>query len=109
LATGRPARAAAGPPGGEAEPLQRVVASATRIPTPQLGLASSVTVVTAEDMAAQQQRTIADVLRNIPGLNLVQQGGPGSVTSVFMRGTNSNHTKVLIDGIDVSDPSNANA
>src|SRR5256886_5833754 len=54
---------------------------------------------------SQQQRTIADVLRNIPGLNLVQQGGPGSVTSVFMRGTSSNHTKVLIDGIDVSDRS----
>jgi len=104
-----PAWAAGGAPGGDAEPLQLVVVSATRIPTPQLDLASSVTVVTAEDMAAQQQRTIADVLRNIPGLNLVQQGGPGSVTSVFMRGTNSNHTKVLIDGIDVSDPSNANA
>ena len=104
-----PAWAAGGAPGGDAEPLQLVVVSATRIPTPQLDLASSVTVVTAEDIAAQQQRTIADVLRNIPGLNLVQQGGPGSVTSVFMRGTSSNHTKVLIDGIDVSDPSNANA
>jgi len=41
------------------------------------------------------------VLKNIPGLNLVQQGGPGAETSVFMRGTNSNHTKVLVDGIDV--------
>jgi len=40
---------------------------------------------------------------------VVQQGGPGAETSVFMRGTNSNHTKVLVDGIDVSDPSNANA
>lgn len=105
-----PARAAGGPPAtGDGQALQLVVVSATRIPTPQLDLASSVTVVTADDIAAQQLRTIADVLRNIPGLNVVQQGGPGSVTSVFMRGTNSNHTKVLIDGIDVSDPSNATA
>ncbi len=37
---------------------------------------------------------------------MVQTGGPGGQTSVFMRGTNSNHTKVLVDGIDVSDPSN---
>jgi vitamin B12 transporter len=47
------------------------------------------------------------VLKDIPGLNVVQTGGPGGETSVFMRGTNSNHTKVFIDGIDVSDPSNA--
>src|SRR5436853_1470849 len=93
----------------DAEALQLIVVTATRIPTPEAELASSVTVVTAEEIAAQQRRTFADVLRNIPGLNLVQQGGPGSVTSVFMRGTNSNHTKVLVDGIDVSDPSNANA
>lgn len=37
-----------------------------------------------------------------------KQGGPGNQASVFMRGTNSNHTKVLIDGIDVSDPSTPN-
>ena len=93
----------------DAAALQTVVISATRIPTPELELASSVTVVTADDIAARQERTFAAVLRDIPGLNVVQQGGPGAETSVFMRGTNSNHTKVLVDGIDVSDPSNANA
>ena len=93
----------------DAAALQTIVVSATRIPTPELELASSVTVVTADDIAARQERTFAAVLRDIPGLNVVQQGGPGAETSVFMRGTNSNHTKVLVDGIDVSDPSNANA
>jgi vitamin B12 transporter len=93
----------------DAAALQTIVISATRIPTPELELASSVTVVTADDIAARQERTFAAVLRDIPGLNVVQQGGPGAETSVFMRGTNSNHTKVLVDGIDVSDPSNANA
>ena len=58
------------------------------------------TVVTAAEIEARQERTFADVLKDIPGLNVVQTGGPGGVTSVFMRGTNSNHTKVLIDGID---------
>jgi vitamin B12 transporter len=86
-----------------------IVITATRIPTPVLDVASSVTVVTADEIAARQERTFAEVLKDIPGLNVVQQGGPGAETSVFMRGTNSNHTKVLVDGIDVSDPSNANA
>ena len=48
------------------------------------------------------------MLRDVPGLNLVQTGGEGGQTSIFMRGTNSNHTKVLVDGIDISDPSNPN-
>lgn len=99
-----PCRAAQGSEGDE---LQAVVVTATRIPTPVIEVASSITIVTAADIEARQQRTFADVLKDIPGLNVVQTGGPGGVTSVFMRGTNSNHTKVLIDGIDVSDPSNA--
>lgn len=71
-------------------------------------IASSVTVITSKEIEAQQRRTLPDVLRSVPGLNIVQTGGPGGQTSVFMRGTNSNHVKVLIDGIDVSDPSNPN-
>ena len=87
--------------------LQQVVVTATRVPTPVSEVASSITVVTAEEIDARQLRTFANVLKEIPGLNVVQTGGPGGVTSVFMRGTNSNHTKVLVDGIDISDPSNS--
>ncbi|MBV8784685.1 MAG: TonB-dependent receptor, partial [Gammaproteobacteria bacterium] len=92
----------------DAQALQNVVITATRIPTPAIELASSVTVITAADIEARQQRTFPELLQNVPGLNVVQEGGPGGQTSVFMRGTNSNHTRVLIDGIDVGDPSNAN-
>jgi vitamin B12 transporter len=91
------------------ERLQDVIVSATRIATPAAQIGSSVTVITAADIAAEQLRTVSDVLQLVPGLNVVQSGGPGGQTSIFMRGTNSNHTKVLIDGIDVSDPSNAGA
>lgn len=93
----------------EEAPAGTVVITATGVPTPAAQVGSSVTVITAADIAAHQQRTLADVLKSVPGLNLVQEGGPGGQTSVFMRGTNSNHTKVLIDGIDVSDPSNPDA
>ena len=85
--------------------LTPIVVSATSIPTPQSQLASSITVVSADQIAAMQAQSLPDVLRNVPGLNLVQSGGMGSVTSIFVRGTNSNHAKVLVDGIDVSDPS----
>jgi vitamin B12 transporter len=94
---------------GEEIDLQAIVVTATRIPTPAPQIASSVTIVTAEDIAARQIRTLPDLLKEVPGLNVVQSGGPGGQTSVFMRGTNSNHTKVLIDGIDVGDPSSSNA
>ncbi len=86
-----------------------VVVTATRIPTPEAEVASSITVITADDIAAKQSQTLPDVLKDVPGLNLVQTGGPGGQTSIFMRGANSNHTKVLVDGIDVSDPSNPSA
>ena len=85
-----------------------VVYSPTAIPTLARDIASSVTVITAADIAREQRRTVPDALANVQGLNIVQTGGPGGQTSVFMRGTNSNQVKVLIDGIDVSDPSNPN-
>ena len=110
-----------------------VVTSPTRIPTPAARVGSSVSVVTssspsdpksetggaggppgassvttAVDIERDQLRTAPDALSAVPGLNIVQSGSAGGQTSVFMRGTNSNHTKVLIDGIDVSDPSNPN-
>ncbi|HZE42825.1 MAG TPA: TonB-dependent receptor [Steroidobacteraceae bacterium] len=97
----------AGP--SEETELQSIVVTATRIPTPEIQIASSVTLVTAAEIAARQIRTLPDLLKEVPGLNVVQSGGPGGQTSVFMRGTNSNHTKVLIDGIDVGDPSSSNA
>jgi vitamin B12 transporter len=83
----------------------RIIVSATRLPTPEDEVASSVTLITAADIEAQQARTLPDILQTVPGLNVVQTGGPGGATSIFMRGTNSNHVKILIDGIDVSDPS----
>ena len=85
-----------------------VVVSPTTQPTPSEQSASSTTVITASDIEAQHRLTVPDVLATVPGLNVVQSGGPGGQTSVFIRGTNSNHVKVLIDGIDVSDPSNPN-
>jgi len=82
-----------------------IVITATRNPTPIDQIGSSMTLITSDDIEAKQEQTLPDVLRDVPGLNIVQSGGEGGQTSVFMRGANSNHTKVLVDGIDASDPS----
>ncbi len=89
--------------GAQEVSVSEVTVSATRIPTPLDQVGSSVSVVTAGQIQDQQLKTLPDLLQAIPGLNVVQAGGPGGATSVFMRGANSNHVKVLVDGIDVSD------
>jgi vitamin B12 transporter len=85
--------------------LPTITVSATTIPTPTDQVASSVTVITAADLQRDQRKTVPDALNAVPGVNVVQTGGAGGQTSIFMRGTNPNHVKVFIDGIDASDPS----
>jgi len=82
-----------------------VVVTATMVPTPIDQVGSSITLITADQIEAHQWRTLPEALDTTPGLNIVQTGGPGGQTSVFIRGANSNHTEVVIDGIDVNDPS----
>jgi vitamin B12 transporter len=85
--------------------LGELVVTANRVPVERRDVASSLTLITEEDIARKQAPNLTDVLKDVPGLNLIQTGGPGGQASVFLRGTNSNHVKVLLDGIDVSDPS----
>lgn len=85
--------------------VQPLVVTPTRVATPIDAQASSVTLITAEEIDAQQWRTIPDALQTAPGLSVTQTGGPGGLTSVFIRGLNSDHVKVLIDGVDAEDPS----
>jgi vitamin B12 transporter len=88
-----------------AQEMDDLVVTATRLPTPRGEVASAVTVITAEEIRRRQYRSVSQALRSVPGVHVVQTGGPGQQTSVFMRGANSNHTLVLIDGIEATDPS----
>lgn len=62
---------------------------------------AAVTVINRKDIERQQARSIQDLLRGMPGINIANNGGPGKTTSVFMRGTNSDHVLVMIDNIKV--------
>ncbi len=83
-----------------------IIVTATRIPTPSSRIGSSVTVITAEDIANHQYRSATEALQSVPSLSIIRNGGPGKLTSIFSRGTNANHTLVMIDGIEINDPSN---
>lgn len=82
--------------------LKPVVVTATRMETPLQETAASVTVVGAEEIQQQQAETVADVLRNVPGVDIVQNGSRGTTSSVFIRGAESDQTLVLLDGVEVN-------
>ena len=81
---------------------EEIVVSATRVPIPEEESPASISVITSEDLEQKQIRRVADSLREVPGLSVVQTGPPGQLTSVFMRGLRSEHTQVLLDGIPIN-------
>jgi vitamin B12 transporter len=83
-----------------------VVVTATRLEVPAREVASSVTVIPAEELERWKKSSILEVLRDVAGLSMVQSGGPGAAASAFIRGANSEHTLVLVDGIELNDPMN---
>ena len=64
----------------------------------------SVSVVEEEEIRARQATEIFELLRTIPGLDVVQSGSPGKVVSLFSRGAESNQTLVLWNGLPLNDP-----
>lgn len=83
---------------------ENVVVTATRVPSAVADLPAGVTVIDRKTIEERGYVSLVDALSAVPGLRVVQTGGPGSQASVFIRGTNSNHVLVLIDGIPVNDP-----
>ncbi len=87
--------------------LDPVVVTATRTATPLSRIASSVTVISAAEIEAKQQTQVLDVLRSVPGVVVVRSGSRGAQTSIFLRGTDTRHTLLLIDGIEYRDASSS--
>lgn len=83
-----------------------VVITATRVETPSKEIASSLSVITREDLARSKKSTVFEVLGDVPGASVVRSGGPGSAAAVMLRGANSEHTLVLLDGVELNDPMN---
>ncbi len=87
--------------------LKELVVTATRIPTPPDAVVSSATVIRGEELRARGIHFVQDALREVPGATVVQVGSFGGVSSLFLRGGESDYVKVLVDGVPVNQPGGA--
>ncbi|MCJ7499097.1 TonB-dependent receptor [bacterium] len=81
-----------------------VVVTATRLETPDEKVASSVTVITAQEIEASGVNSVSEILNTVPGLDIFRLGGVGQQSSVLLRGADPAHLLVLVDGFAVNDP-----
>lgn len=81
---------------------EEIVVSASLTEIPQRRSGSSVTVLGRDEIERRHKTTVLELLRTIPGLEVAANGGPGKTASVFIRGGNSAHTLVLVDGVRVN-------
>ena len=81
--------------------LPTVLVTATRTAGTVDDTLSSVTVITHQDIERLQPTSLVDLLTGLPGVSISQLGGIGQPISLFLRGTNSTHTLVLIDGVRI--------
>ncbi|KHF24544.1 outer membrane cobalamin receptor protein BtuB [Solemya velum gill symbiont] len=82
-----------------------IVITATGNETPLNQSPGTTLVVTSEEMKKHGDTHVADALRRLPGITFATNGPAGQTTSLFARGTNSNHTLVMLDGMVLNDPS----
>ena len=85
-----------------ADSLDPLLVTATRASIPLSQALSASTILTRSDIERVQAVDALELLRRVAGIDLARSGGPGAQTSLFMRGTNSNHVLVLIDGVRVA-------
>jgi len=86
------------------DPDAPVVFSANRTPTDLGKVGSSVSVITEKQIDAQAKTYLQDYLQQVPGVSISTNGGFGKTSTVRLRGFNQNYIKVLVDGMDISDP-----
>ena len=86
----------------ESDPDETIIVTATRTETALTDTIVPVTVITRDDIELSMANDLAELLRMQTGIDIGRNGGPGQATSVFMRGTESNHTLVLVDGVRIN-------
>ncbi|OLQ81106.1 hypothetical protein BIT28_05920 [Photobacterium proteolyticum] len=79
-----------------------MVVTANRFEQPAGNVLASIDVVTREQIQQVQAKSLVEVIRYLPGVQVDMSGGRGQKTSVFIRGTESSHTLVLLDGVRIN-------
>lgn len=85
---------------------ENIVVTGTYSPIEKQKISASAVVIEREALLRLSATSLVDALRQVPGLWVESQGGPGGLTSIIMRGAESNHTLVLVDGVQLNDPTN---
>lgn len=106
VALANPSLALANPAATDAD---EVVVTATRTARTVDETLAPVTVITRDDIERRQASSVEDLLRGVPGLSIANNGGPGKSTALFLRGTESDHVLVLIDGVKVGSATSGGA
>lgn len=81
-----------------------VVVSASLDPEQRQEVPASVTVIDKQEIEARQDDALGELVSTVPGVTVARSGGPGQVTSVWMRGAESDQTLLLWNGIPLNDP-----
>ena len=92
------------PPSRADDEIESVLVTGTYAPAG--ALTSAVSVLDEQQIRALNKRTLAGLLKTLPGVLVEEQGGPGGLTAVSFRGGAANFTLVLLDGVPRNDPSN---
>lgn len=85
-----------------------VVVSATRFAIPKEQVGSSVSIISRADIEKSGASQVFDVLKQTPGLSFTRTGGVGTISNIRLRGANTGQVRVMIDGVNVNDPSEIN-
>lgn len=95
--------------GGDPDPndprvKREIIVTASALPEEVATTPSSVTVITREEIERRQERDLSELLREVPGVVISRTGSEGRATSLFMRGSESTHTLVMWNGIELNNP-----
>jgi vitamin B12 transporter len=88
----------------KSERISEIVITATKSGINKKETGASITVITAEQIEQKEKMNVVDLLKDTTGVSVSQSSPFGGLADLYMRGTNSNHVVVLIDGIKVNDP-----
>jgi len=81
-----------------------IIVTSARVAQESDETGQAITVIEREEIARRQTVQLADLLASTPGISIARNGGAGGVTSLFVRGADSDQVLVLVDGVRVSDP-----
>ena len=89
--------------------MSNLIVAATKTHLPKQKILIPITILDAEDIALSGANNLSEILRFIAGIDVTSNGGPGQIASIFMHGSNSNHTLILINGIKINDSATGTA